>query len=153
MLKWNSRHMTSFAEETTSASKCLFHEQLSMDLARVQRPTRWTVAFFRAHTHESIIRHLWRSYKRLLRQRHRFCPGFLYTDRHEPFFRVCQIVWEQIFFTASCSCNIECMLIEEEMPKDVSISRYVTWRSCIISSCTASMFSDTKAVFGRPSRT
>ena len=31
--------------------------------------------------------------------------------------------------------------------------RYVIWRSCIISSRTASMFSDTTAVFGRPSRT
>ena len=38
------------------------------------------------------------------------------------------------------------------VPKDSSISRYVTWRSCIISSRTASMFSGTTAVLGGPSR-
>ena len=41
-----------------SASKWFFHRQLSLDLARVQRTTRWTVALFRAHTHRSMIRHL-----------------------------------------------------------------------------------------------
>ena len=41
----------------------------------------------------------------------------------------------------------------KEMPKDASISRYLTCRSCIISSRTASMFSDTAAVFGRSSWT
>ena len=38
-----------------------------------------------------------------------------------------------------------CMLVEE-IPKDASFSQYVTWRSCIISSRTASKFSNTRAV-------
>ena len=57
-------------------SKGFFHKQLSLDLARVQRPTRWTSALFRAHTPRSMIRHLWRSYKRLLRHRHRIFATF-----------------------------------------------------------------------------
>ena len=84
-----------------------------------------------------------------------FFPTFLCTNRHEPFFwaifKLCGIQREQIFFTARC-WSIECILVAE-MLKDTSISRYVTWRSCIISSRTASMFSDTTAVFGRSLRT
>ena len=43
MLKWNSRHMTSFAKETVEYLLWIFHKQLSLHLARLQRPTRWTV--------------------------------------------------------------------------------------------------------------
>ena len=46
-----------------------FHEQLSLDLARLRRPTWWTVVLFRAHTQRCMIRQLWRSYKRLLKQK------------------------------------------------------------------------------------
>ena len=125
MFKCNSRHMTSFAEETGHHlfRSDFFHEQLSLDMALVQRPARWTVALFWAHTHSS---HIIRDY--LLKQRHRIFPTFLYSNRHEPFLSVYRIVRETTKtspFAASCSCNIECMLMEE-MPKDSSISRYVT---------------------------
>ena len=66
--------------------------------------------------------------------------------------KLCGIQLELVFFTSSCSCNIECMLLQE-MPKDAFIIRCVTWRSCIISSRTASMFSDRTVVFGGPSWT
>ena len=78
LLKWNSRLMTSFA--------CFFHEQLSLDLARLRRPTWWNVVLFRAHTHRSMIRHRWRSYKCLWRHRERAYPTFFDINRHEPFF-------------------------------------------------------------------
>jgi len=42
---------------------------------------------------------------------------------------------------SSRSCNIECMLVEQ-IPKDSSISRYVTWRSWIISSLAQRLFLD-----------
>ena len=60
MLKWKSRHMTCFAEEKDhhSVGSDFFRKQLLFDMARVQRPTRWTVASFRAHMHRSMIRHL-----------------------------------------------------------------------------------------------
>ena len=68
------------------------------------------------------------------------------------FVKLCGIQRQQIFFTAKCSGNVECMLVHE-MPKDASILRYVTWRAGIISSRTTSMLSDKTAVFGGPSRT
>ena len=52
------RHMTSFAKQASNFRSWFFHKQLSLDLARVQRPTWWTVALFRAHTHTSMIRYL-----------------------------------------------------------------------------------------------
>ena len=68
----------------------------------------------------------WRSYKRLFKHRHRSFPTFLYTNRYEPFSeRLCGIQREEISFTARCSCNIECMLVEE-VPKNGFISRNVT---------------------------
>jgi len=88
------------------ASKCFFHEQLSLSLPR----TSWLIfisVLFRAHKHRSMIGHLWRSKKRLWKLRIYIFPKFL----------------------------------------SFSISRYVTWRSFIISSRTASMFSGTTAVF------
>ena len=122
----------------------------------IWKTTRWTLVLYRAHTHRSTIRHLWRCYKRLLKHRQGIFPTYLCTNQHEPFFERlsnCAGSNEDIsFFTAKCSCNIECMLVGE-MFKDGSISRYVTWRSCIITSHTTSMFSGTTAVFGRPSRT
>ena len=54
------------------ASYWFFHKQFSLDLARLRGYTRWTVVLFRAHTHRIMIRHLWRSYKRLVRHRHGF---------------------------------------------------------------------------------
>ena len=74
------------------ASKWFFHKKLLLDLARVQRPTRWTVALFRTHTHRSMIRH--GSYKRLLKHRHRIFPTFLCTNWQVPFLSDCQIVWD-----------------------------------------------------------
>ena len=59
------------------------------------------------------------------------------------FVRLYGIPHEQIFFMAKCSCNILLMPIML-MSKDISISRYVTWRSCFI----RSIFSDTKTDFG-----
>ena len=56
---------------------------------------------------------------------------------------------EQICLTVKFSCNIECMLVPL-MPKVVSISRWVTWRSCNISWRTASLVSGTTTDFGQP---
>ena len=64
------------------------------------------------------------------------------------FVKSCAIQREQIFFTAKCSCNILYIMMEL-MPKVVSISQYVTWRSCIISFFTALMFSGPSIDFGR----
>ena len=74
------------------ASKWFCPKQLSLDLARIQRLTRWTVALFRDHAHRSMIRHLWRSYKRFLRHCHRIFTTFLYSNRHKLFLSDCQIV-------------------------------------------------------------
>jgi len=111
------------------ALKRFFHEQLSSDLARLRRPMRssWLV------TCDGFINVLWNTaivlYQNFFAPIHTvfFCSG-------------CQIVRDQTrtnFFTARCSCNIECMLVEE-LPKDASISR-----SCIISLRMVSMFFDT----------
>ena len=79
-----------------------------------------------------------------------------YTNQHEPFLeRLSNCAGsheKKSFFTARCSCNIECTLLEA-MSKDAFISRCVTWRSCIISSRTSSMFTGTMTVFAGPSRT
>ena len=116
----------------------MFHKQLSLHLARAQRPIRKTVALFWAHTHRTMIRHLF--YKRLFQ--HFVTPIDTNLSLGD-----CQIVRDPtIFFTARCSCNAGCMLVEK-MPKDASIARYVTGRSYIISSRMALMFSDTTAVF------
>ena len=64
--------------------------------------------------------------------------------------KVCGIQREKIFLTVKCSCNIEYMLVPL-MPNVVSISRWVTWRSCNISWRTALMVFG-KTDFGRPSR-
>ena len=77
MLKWRSRF----------ASKSFLHKQLLLDLAGVQKPTRWTVALIPGHKHISMIPYLWRSDKRLLRHRHSIFPIFLYVNRHEPHFK------------------------------------------------------------------
>ena len=65
------------------------------------------------------------------------------------FVKLCGIQQEQIFFTAKCSYNILYMLVEL-MPKVTSISQYVIWRSCIVSFCTALMFSGPTTDFERP---
>ena len=58
MLNWNSLHMTSFAEEADNhLLRSASYKQLSLDLARVQRHTRRTVALFRADMH-LMIHHL-----------------------------------------------------------------------------------------------
>ena len=61
MLKWNSSHMISFAEET---GHHLLRSDFSTNnfhwiwLGFKEPPTRWTVALFWAHTHRSMIRQL-----------------------------------------------------------------------------------------------
>ena len=77
--------------------------------------------------------------KRLLRHRHLIFQKFSLRQSPRSFFsafvKLCGIQWEQIFFKARYSCNIDTMVVEE-MSKDSYISRYVTWQSCIISSST-----------------
>jgi len=51
------------------ASKCFFHEQHSLNLAHFLRHTRSIPVLFRAHKHRFINRHLWQSYKCLLKHR------------------------------------------------------------------------------------
>ena len=96
-----------------SASKCFFHKHLSLDLAWFQRPTRWTVVLFRAHTHSCMIFHLWQSYKRHLKNRHRIFSNLSMQQSKRAFLSDCGIQRGHKFFTAWCSCNIEFMLLEE----------------------------------------
>ena len=154
MLKWNSRHMTSFAKETVEYLLWIFHKQLSLHLARLQRPTRWTVVLLLIRidpwlvTCDDLINVFWST--AIVFFQHFFTPNDI--NLFWPIVKLCEIQRQQIFLTAWCSCNIEFMLVEE-MPKGAFISRYVTWRSSIISSRTSSMFSDTVAVFERSLRT
>ena len=145
MLKWNSRHMTSFVEETGD------HLLLSVSSTNNFRLI-WLVLKDpygrRAHTHRSMFRHLWRSYKRI-------SAIFLYTNRREPFFQElsnCAGSKDNKSFLRPVVHAVLNVCLVEEMYKNGSISRYVTWRSVIISSRTASMFSSTTTVFGGPSR-
>lgn len=62
---------------------------------------------------------------------------------------LCGIQRAHSFRTIKCSCKILCMLVAD-MPRVAFISRYVTWRSCSISFCTASMFSGVTTDIGRP---
>uniref|UniRef100_A0A0K2V0V6 Uncharacterized protein n=1 Tax=Lepeophtheirus salmonis TaxID=72036 RepID=A0A0K2V0V6_LEPSM len=55
MLKWNSRPMTSSADETGDH---MIRTTSSVDLARLGRPTRSVVVLFRGHTHRTTICHL-----------------------------------------------------------------------------------------------
>ena len=76
---------------------------------QVWRRNRRTFVLFGAHTHRSMSRHLWRSYWRLLKHHDHIFPTFLYTNRHQPIFErlsSCAIQWEQIVFTAMCSCSL-----------------------------------------------
>ena len=75
----------------------------------------------------------------------------LETSPKHGFVKLCGIQWEQIFLTAKFSRNNLYMLVEL-MLKVVSISQYVTWRSCIISFYTALMFSVPTTDFGRSLR-
>ena len=120
MLKWNSRHMTNrrVAEETGDHLK-----QLSLDLARLRRPTRWTVVLFRAHAHRYVIHNLWRSYERLLKHRDRIFQHFFTKIDTNLFLRDFQIVQDPTrtnLFTAKCSCNVECRLVEKCLRKPLS---------------------------------
>ena len=89
LLKKNSRHMTSIAAETGDH---LLRSVFSLDLARLQRPTRSTVLLFRAHTHGSMIHQLQRSYKRLLLHHDRICQHFFTPIDTNLFLSDCQIV-------------------------------------------------------------
>ena len=117
-----------------SASKCFYHKQLLLDLVVLEGPHGGLLFCF-GLMRRYMLCHLWRSYKRLLKHRHRSFPTFLRTNRQEPFLSDCGNQWEQKFFTARCSWNIQCILVGQ-MPKNSSISRNITWRSCIISSAT-----------------
>ena len=136
------------------ASQWFFHKQLSLGFAWVQGPTRWTVALFRAHTHSFTIRHLWRSYKRLLWHRHCIFPTFLCINRQEPFFERlsnCALSFENKSFLRpgfhailNVCCWVKCprMTLSHGMSHDD-----------LITSRTASMLFGELAVFGGPSRT
>ena len=129
------------------ALKCFFHKQLSLDMACARRPTWWTVALFRAHTHRSMIRHLWRSFEA--------SPSYFSNISMHQSIRA---FFERLRDSARTKVFYGPMFMQYQMyvvggmPNDSSMSRYVTWRSCIISTCTASMFSGTTAVFVGPSR-
>jgi len=100
VLKRNSRHMTSFTEET---GDYLLQSASSTNNCS----TRSIAVLFRAQRHRSMIRHLWRLY-------------FFYNYFYAPI-KLCGIQREKTFFKDRCSCNIECMLIEE-MPKDAYLT-------------------------------
>ena len=65
--------------------------------------------------------------------------------------KLCGFQREQIFFTARCSCNIECIPVEEMSKELIMQDRHATYRE-IISSRTALTLSGTTAVFVGPSR-
>ena len=82
----------------------------------------------------------------------RILRTFLYTNRHEPFFERmsnCAVSNEKKSFLRP---GVSAILNVFWWKKRPSISQYVTWRSCIISSRSTSMFSGTTTVFGGPSR-
>ena len=81
----------------TICFEVVFHKQLSLNLAWVQRLTGWSVVLFRTHMHRSMFWQLWRSCKRFLKHRHRMFPTFLCSNRQEPFWSVCGIQREQKF--------------------------------------------------------
>lgn len=66
---------------------------------------------------------------------HSYCMSwsFLFANWHEhlPFFKLCWIQHGQIFMTDKFSCNLLLMLVKL-MPKNVSISWYITCPSCFI---------------------
>ena len=143
LLKWNSRHMINFVEKIGdhlwSASYTLFGFGSS---SKTHTVNCCFVSGSYAQIHNSSPVTILQT---LFVAPHRIFPTFLCTNRQEPFLSVSGIQQEEKFIMAmQYSCNIEGMLVEE-MPKDSSISRYVTWRSCINSSRTASMFSGTIA--------
>jgi len=98
------------------ASKCFFHKQLSLDLARLRGPTRSIAHLFRPHKHRFMIK--------------RDLTGT-------------NLFYGQVFMQYRMNAG-------KKITKDASNSRYVTWRSCVISS-RISMLSGTMTVFGRPS--
>ena len=98
-----------------------------------------------------MLRHLWRSYKCLLRHRDLIFATFLCTNLHEPFFeRLSNCVGSNEKKSFLCPGVHAILNVRwcKKILKDASISRYVTRRSRIISSRTTSMFSETTAVFG-----
>ena len=104
MLKWSSRYMTSFAEETG-------HHLLRSDFSK--NNYHWNWLGFKGWTvaHRSMIRHMSRSFKRLLRHRQKFFSNFLYTNRRKPVLSDCLSKQGQIFFSTRCPGNIECKLM------------------------------------------
>ena len=98
---------------------------------------RRTVALFRTPMHRSMIRHLWRLYKRPLRHRHRIfqyfftpiferLPNYAGSKENKSFLRPGVHAIFNVCWWNKC----------RRMP-------LFHGRSCIISSCTASMFSGT----------
>ena len=84
MVKWNSRHMTSFAEET-GHSEVIFSLTTFVEFGSDSKTHAVDYCLFQTHTHRSMFLNLWGSYKRLLRHRHHILLIFLYTYDHEPF--------------------------------------------------------------------
>ena len=119
---WNSRHMTSFAEEI--GDLLLWSASSTNNFHWIWR---WTFVLFRAHTHRSMIRHMWRSYKRILKHRDRIFQHFFKPNRQYPFLSDCQIgrdLTRTNLSTARSWGSIECMLVEEmpRMPLSHSMS-------------------------------
>jgi len=87
LLKRNSRHMTSFTEKTATIWFEVHLLQTTFGKFGSSSKTHSIDSFlFRAHTHRSIIRHLWRSYKRVLKNRDWISFKFLWTNPQVPFF-------------------------------------------------------------------
>ena len=100
------------------SSKRFFHKQLSLEWLDFEN-LHGGLLFCFGIKRIDLWFVTWRSYKRLLKHRHRIFP----TTRtfSLTIVKLCGIQWEQIFFTARCSCNIECMLVEE-IPKDNNLT-------------------------------
>ena len=135
MLKWNSRHQLLRSD---------FFHKLSLHLTRVQSPTRWTIALFPAHTHRSMIRYLWRSYKCVLKHRHCILPTFLCINRPEPLF-------ERLLSCAESNENKYFLRPEMLMQYWMYAGGRNAQECLYLTVCHMTMFYDTTAVF-EPSR-
>ena len=81
------RHVQFFRKNRRSfAWKCFVREQLLLDLAHLETPIQSTAVYFRAHTLESTIHHLWRCHRRISKHHDCIFGAFLSTNRYEPFF-------------------------------------------------------------------
>jgi len=135
------------------ASKCFFHEQISLELARLRGPSRSIAVFFRDHEHRSMIRYLWLPYKCPFKHRIVFFQNFCAPFHTNPFWAVAKlcVIHREQTVVAVRARFMQYRMYAGGRNTQGCLYLTVTWRSCIISSHTAPKFSGTTTFFGRPS--